>query len=206
MAYILGFFAADGYMWISSRGAHYFGFQITDKGLLFTIRDALGSNHKIATRIQKNSGWSTQYRLQVGSREMFTSLLLLGMTNNKTSTLAMPKVPDIYTGDFVRGYFDGDGNVWIGEIHKERKTSHKVITTTFTSGSHSFLISLKELLQECGLKGGSIVKSQRGFSRLQYSVKDSIMLSHLMYDSCDNKLLLKRKKRKFDEYIKYLRV
>ena len=50
MAYVLGFFAADGNMIKNKRGAHFIEFQITDKNLLEKIRELLGSNQKIAIR------------------------------------------------------------------------------------------------------------------------------------------------------------
>lgn len=53
MAYILGFFCADGSMIRNKRGAHFIDFQITDGDLLFKIRKAFGSNHKIGTRKKK---------------------------------------------------------------------------------------------------------------------------------------------------------
>lgn len=201
MAYVLGFFAADGYMWVSGRGARYFGFQITDKELLYTIRDVLESNHKISKRLSKNKNHDPLYRLQIGSKEMYTDLLDLGMLPNKTHILRLPNIPDKYFADFVRGYFDGDGNVWVGDIHKERKTKHTVLQTVFTSGSKKFLEMLKMRLVKFGLRGGSIIVNKKGYKRLQYSVKDSIILSRLMYENCTNKLYFERKCDKFKKYI-----
>ena len=53
MAYILGFFTADGSMIANKRGAHYIDFHITDKDLLYKIRKIFQSNHKIKKRKQK---------------------------------------------------------------------------------------------------------------------------------------------------------
>ena len=50
MAYVLGFFAADGNMIINKRGAHFIEFQINDLELLKNIRRALNSDHKITSR------------------------------------------------------------------------------------------------------------------------------------------------------------
>ena len=50
MAYVLGFFAADGSMNRNKRGGHYIEFQITDGDLLEKIRTLLQSNNKIAIR------------------------------------------------------------------------------------------------------------------------------------------------------------
>ena len=39
MAYVLGFFAADGSMYRTNRGTYFIEFQITDKDLLLKIRE-----------------------------------------------------------------------------------------------------------------------------------------------------------------------
>ncbi len=202
MAYVLGFFAADGYMWVTKRGGKFFGFQINDKKLLYSIRDTLESDHKIAIRKRRNPKWSETYRLQIGSNMMFEDLLRLGMTIIKTKSIEFPKIPQKYFGDFVRGYFDGDGNVWVGEIHKERKTTHISIQSVFTCSIKHFLITLKEELAKYNLKGGSLVTRGGRHFNLQYSINDSIMLYHLMYDQCTSDLFLERKKKKFEKYIK----
>jgi hypothetical protein len=88
----------------NKRGAHFIEIEITDKELLEEIRDALGSNHKIAAR-NKNKKWKISYRLQIGSKEIFSDLLSLGMTPCKSKTIRLPKVPNKYFPHFVRGYF-----------------------------------------------------------------------------------------------------
>ena len=47
MAYVLGFFAADGSMYKKSHGGHYIEFQITDGDLVKKIRRLLGSDNSI---------------------------------------------------------------------------------------------------------------------------------------------------------------
>lgn len=75
MAYVLGFFTADGSMIKNKRGAHFIEFEITDKDLLFRIRDLLGSNHKITTRDRNKS---LSYRLQIGSKKYLMIYYILG--------------------------------------------------------------------------------------------------------------------------------
>jgi len=43
MAYVLGFFAADGYITVNKRGGQFWCIQITDKKLLVSIREAIKS-------------------------------------------------------------------------------------------------------------------------------------------------------------------
>lgn len=120
MAYVLGFFAADGNMIVNKRGGQFWSIEIIDKDLLEKIRLIIKSGHKISVRVSKNS-FQNQYRLQIGSIEMCNDLRKLGFTERKTKNLSLPNIPKKYIGDFIRGYFDGDGNVWTGIIHKDRK-------------------------------------------------------------------------------------
>jgi len=200
MAYVLGLFASDGYMWRNKRGGHFFAFQITDGDLLEKVRAVLGSDHRVAVLRRARKKWKTAYRIQIGSKEMFDDLQRLGLSQNKTKTLRYPKVPRSFLGDFVRGYFDGDGNVWVGEVHKDRKKRMTVIQCSFTCGSEDFLFCLHKRLQLHGCKGGSLFHSQRAW-RLRYSVRDSILLYHLMYRRCSGGLFLDRKRKRFEEYI-----
>lgn len=198
MAYVLGFFMADGSLDINSRGSHYFNLQICDKELLEDIRNVLESNHKISLR-KGIENESDRYRLQIGSREMCDDLRKLGVSEQKTHTMGLPKVPKKYFGDFVRGYFDGDGNVWVGETHKNRRIKHKVIQTGFTSASFYFLSGLQKKLLEYGLEGGSLLKTKNCY-RLKYSIKNSLILSKIMYNGNENSLFLNRKKIVFSRF------
>ena len=206
MAYVLGFFAADGYMWMSARGAHFFGFQIIDTILLECIRDALQSNHTIATRKGRQPGHSTSYRLQIGSKDMYADLTLLGMTPAKSNTLVFPEVPEAFLGDFIRGYFDGDGSVYFRKHKaKDRKNPRWVFQSRFTSGSETFLQALHAHLRHRGVRGGFIYKKNRGHE-LVLSHHDSIALYTLMYNNARTELLLERKKRIFEKAIQTVRM
>ena len=114
MAYVLGFFTADGNMIKNKRGAHFIEFQIADKDLLEKIKKAFNSNHKITVR-KRRGIWKTSYRLQIGSKEIFNDLLKLGLTPNKSKIIKLPNISDKYFSHFLRGYFDGDGNVTIAK-------------------------------------------------------------------------------------------
>jgi len=204
MSYVLGFFAADGYMWISGRGAHFFGFQINDEKLLYAIRDALGSSHTIATRVSNNPKWNDNFRLQIGSKEMFEDLLKLGMTPAKSKTLRFPSVPNKYMRDFVRGYFEGDGCVYFKEhFAKDRNKMRWFFQTRFTSGSRQFLELLHEYLCNDCTKGGYIYKKERGYE-LVFSRHDSIALYRFMYNNAHAGLQLKRKRKIFETAIQEL--
>lgn len=202
MAYVLGFFAADGYLVYSRRKTNFFGLEICDKDLLIKIRRLLNSNHKLSARKPKEDQ-SPIFRIQIGSKKICNDLRRLGFAENKTHSLSVPNVPQKYFPHFVRCYFDGDGSVWTGEIHKERKKRTLAIRTVFTSCSGEFLLKLKERLYLMDVSGGVFSKGKGNYYRLTYSIHSSLKLYNFMYNHVilDN-LFLKRKKRVFENYIK----
>lgn len=201
MAYVLGFFAADGSMTKNKRGACFVEFRITDKEILEKMQSAMGSDHTISVR-NGNSEHKTIYRLQIGSKEMFEDLLGLGMTPQKSLTLEFPDVPEKYLQHFVRGYFDGDGNVYLYEYQrKDRKNKiSRSLSSGFTCGSKVFLEQLhKNLKRFCFLRGGSL-HYRSGAHRLYYSSIDSCKLYDFMYNDQDA-LFLRRKKNVFERFL-----
>ena len=201
MFYILGFFAADGYITVNRRGGQFWCIQITDKKLLEQIKKTIDAEHKISIRLGTGNR-SDLYRLQIGSIEMCNDLRKLGFNDNKTEHLSLPHVPAKYLSHFVRGYFDGDGNVWIGYIHKERIKRLRTIRTIFTSCSGKFLAVLKQKLEEQGIKKGTIRKEKGSYSRLTYSMYGSLSLYDFMYNSfiLKDSIFLQRKKSIFEKY------
>lgn len=199
MAYVLGFFAADGYMTLNKRGAYFWSIQIKDKDLLESIRESIQSNHKIGVKFKSGK---VSYRLQIGSREMYTDLQKLGMCQNKTKSLTVPNIPNRYLTHFTRGYFDGDGNVWVGLVHKKRNTPTLVINTVFTSCSGNFLDDLRRRLEKNGVDKGVLRKGRGNYYRLVYSVRSSLKIYDFMYNTrTKQSLFLLRKKRMFEKYI-----
>ncbi len=203
MSYILGFFAADGYITVNRRGGQFWSIQIADQELLERIKITIESEHHIGVRPAKNNE-KAQYRLQIGSIEMCDDLRRLGYDVRKTKSLAVPNVPEEFFPQFVRGYFDGDGNVWKGISHKGRGASNLTLSTMFTSCSVDFLRCLHGRLKAGGLMGGSIYTSKGNYSRLQFSVRDSLRLYDFMYNTSVplplGGLCLERKKKVFELY------
>lgn len=205
MAYVLGFFAADGSMLQNSRGGHYIEFHTTDRILLNHIQKATQSDHKIAERPVRNVAWKPLYRLQIGSREWFSDLIELGFTQHKSNSLQFPAVPEDQLPHFVRGYFDGDGCVYFKQhFSKEKKKEIWVFTSLFTSGSRLFLEALHSHLKRQGISGGRIADKERGYE-LVFSRHDSLALYRFMYHTGqDPDLFLPRKREKLELAIEVL--
>ncbi len=198
MAYVLGFFCADGAMTINPCGSKYLDFDITDKDLLLKIKRCLNA-HQIITRRNHNKG-KDSYRLQIGSKKIFNDLLIMGLTPKKTFRFNMPFVPTSLFSHFVRGYFDGDGCILRVILHKERKTQTISLRTVFTSGNKKFLQELAFLLNQTINITGFFANSKQT-TQLIYSVKPSLSLYQFMYNDIDSFLYLERKKAIFERYI-----
>ncbi len=201
MAYILGFFAADGSMVKNKRGGHFIEFTSTDKDILIKIRNIIKSNLAIGSYQPKHDNQSKRYRIQIGSKKMFGDLLKLGFTQNKSLTLKFPKIPDKYLSHFTRGYFDGDGNVNATRYFREnRQKMSSVILTGFTSGSRGFLKDLfLKLKKSKVVSGGTLFHHEKGY-RLYFSIRDSLRLYKFMYANRGNGLFFPRKRRIFEKY------
>ena len=199
MAYVLGFFAADGNLTLGKRGNHYIEFNSCDRDIIEKIRNVMECNHKISG-VKKHDSHKMCYRIQVGSKDIFRDLINLGFVPNKSKRLAYPKVPNQYFPDFVRGYFDGDGHVTVGIYkRKNRPSMQKVLFSGFTSGTKSFLQTLKNDLTKLEIIKGGTLYYQKGY-RLTFSIYDSLSLYAFLYKNINNGLYLARKKKVFERY------
>lgn len=196
MAYVLGYFAADGCMSRNKRGAHFIEFTSTDKQLLLLVQSLLGSNHAISVRNRFPLTQKAAYRLQIGSKQVFNDLASLGFTPAKSLTLKLPAIPKPYFGHFTRGYFDGDGHA---SIIKPRNRPSNIIQSGFTSGSKQFLADLHTKLKEYARIEGGYLGYHQGY-RLNFSVNDSLRLYEFMYQNGLDYCL----KRKFLVFRKYI--
>lgn len=203
MAYVLGFLYADGSLEDASyiRGK-YVRVTNTDLDRIETIRKLLGSKHTIAQE-DKGGNYKRRYLLRIGNSKLYDQLIALGLTPRKSLTMKFPRVPGKHLGAFVRGYFDGDGCVYLEMRPTDRP---KKLQTVFTSGSNIFLQRLQNQLQaHAGIAGRGLYKhgSTAGAYQLRYSSEDSVRLYNFMYGrKIKRPLFLRRKYVIFKRYFK----
>lgn len=203
MAYVLGYFLADGDLSTNPRGSHYLNFTSTDYELLKKTRRLLGVNHRIGKKKRYNLIWSQGYRLQIGSKKIFRDIHNLGF-NKKKSSPSLGIVPMIYFRHFVRGFFDGDGNVGFTQ-YQYLKGVRYILLTRFASGSKKLLEELHGLLRKyVQLKGGAVYKNSRGY-HLNFSIRDSIRLFRYMYEGVPKEEYLERKYNIFNKALDHFR-
>lgn len=188
MAYVLGFWFADGYM--RKEKSYRIIFYSKDEELLLQIRNALSSNSPI-----KKYGNEECLQMNILSKYLFSKLQELGGIRAKSKIIKFPQVPREYLADFIRGYFDGDGSVfWVSYHSTKDGRPRRELRSNFTSGSKDFLEKLMVILNnEIGLAVKVIGPYNNGGSlKLGYGTKDTRKLLSFMYYP-DFTLGLKRK-------------
>lgn len=202
MAYVLGFIFADGHIRIYKRnvGAMSRSFGITQKDpvILERIKKAMSFNGIIREAKSTIRGKETTVNnLLVCNTEMVKDLIRHGVQYRKSLIMQFPKdIPDEFLGDWLRGYFDGDGCV--------RHLSKWHLDMTFTSGSKQFLIDLGDCLH---LKWGTNIREIKHPNKdprvnayvLRYNKTDQKKIYNNMYHNNMGDLYLERKKKIFDE-------
>ncbi|PGE28041.1 endonuclease [Bacillus pseudomycoides] len=172
MAYILGFFIADG---VITKDNQTVSISQKDSRILEDIKIELNSNQPLYQN--KNTG---VYMLNLNSKIMKNDLMdLHGIMPSKSYDVQFPFVPKEYLHHFIRGYFDGDGYV-----------NYPTYTVSFVGGSHSFMNSLIQTLQEQNLKPNFINKKTH-FRVILSGRKTIKLFSDWIYE--DKELFLQRK-------------
>lgn len=108
-AYILGFWAGDGWVYKSSLAVTL---AEKDKKHIETIRRLMHSQHPIELR-EREAG--SYYRLRIGSRLLVDRLAELGIKPRKSLTYnpkdTLEHLPSTHHRHFFRGLIDADGHV-----------------------------------------------------------------------------------------------
>lgn len=178
MAYILGFFAADGMV---ARDSQLISFSQKEKYILEDIRQEIGSDHPIYQNKHTNV-----YMLNLNSKIVKNDMINIHMiTHNKSQKIVFPNVPDKYLSHFVRGYFDGDGYI-----------NYNKYSVTFVGGSECFMEKLYRIVKNIGLDPQ--IRSFQNHFRIHITGRKSIkVFSDWIYSNKDLYL-----KRKYEEFAK----
>jgi len=180
MAYVLGFWFADGYM--RHEKSYRVIFSSLDLNHLQLIRKALESTSPIV-RYRRNGILEKTSHLCVHSKKLYSNLQALGGIRNKSKTLSFPLVPHKFLPDFIRGHFDGDGSVhFIKYKHSKNGKIYTNVRSNFTSGSKQFLESIRDILsKDLGLYSKKVCQYGPHQFKLGYGQNDTGKLLRYMY-------------------------
>lgn len=153
LAWILGYFYGDGsYTSPKYNGSHQLCFATTDQkalGLLKTrIKRVFGTEPK-AYLVKAGR----QYKVQCNS----ATAALLSDLFPSIRTKQKFDLPEEFIGDFLRGFFDADGNVHLRDVGKVRINGvkcigHGVPRIKFTLANEHLILWVQVLLQKLGIK------------------------------------------------------
>ncbi|QBM17273.1 hypothetical protein MARI_13800 [Marinobacter sp. JH2] len=120
-AYWLGFIWADGHVRYSKYRKHLrVAVQESDSEHLFMFKKFLKSNIPVKKCLYKAKKDGKRYPVSVftvNRRELADSLIKHNVIVNRSlGDTFLPRIPETYLWDFIRGYFDGDG-----AIHRPQK-------------------------------------------------------------------------------------
>ena len=138
-AYWLGFIFADGSLDLDNK----LEICIKDKEHIEKFKEQIKSDHKISERVINGSSY---YRINMRDKYMGEKLRSLGVLPNKTYGWTMPNVPIEYIHHFIRGLYDGDGNLNV----RGSKTAFRIV---------SYDISILENLMQIILEQVPCVKN-----------------------------------------------
>lgn len=181
MAYLLGYIAADGTVSIGKRGNCYLSVDSIDEELPSMLKKAMSAGHKISV-IKRRKEWNTIYRLQIGSKTVVGDLKNLGIVPKKTKRLAVPKMPQKFFRDFLRGYFDGDGSISCRMYKRtNRKTLLLQMRVLFTSSSERILKQFNDKLKKILSISGKFRKDKNWYRLYYYPQGDIQKIFKFLY-------------------------
>lgn len=106
--------------------------------------------------------------------------------------MQFPDVPDEFLRDFIRGCWDGDGSIFLGQSGEP--------IATFVTGSQSFIQALRDRLNNRGFGRPSIGTRQPDGAKTKnpsYSIRihgtHAVKFCEFLYDGVPENLLLTRK-------------
>lgn len=201
-AYWLGFIYADGFITKKTNGNPVFGMTLGEIEPLEKLNRCLNSNKPIGMYKKTNSysSESVEYKLAFNSPKMVADLEKWGCVENKTFKLKFPKfLAQELVPHFVRGYFDGDGSVFL-HIQKANKKEYIMLGVQF-SGTKSFLEELsKHIDSESCVYQDRRKNTDCWRIQLQSNIK-SLKFYHYIYHNAGD-MCLTRKREKFEDFIK----
>lgn len=215
-AYWLGYLYADGHIRISTtihkNGNAYNQYMISltsiDKETIVNFKTFLNSNTKLKKYISNSGYKNSEYYIEtVSSEKMYNDLLDKNLNPNKTSNLTIPtNIPDELIHHFIRGYFDGDGSVYISRtknnsINPYKKRNYYERLCVNIIATHDFCKFLRNKVFSTSSK--NIYKERRTLQDnlyyFRFDSKKAKQFYYYIYKDCN--ICLTRKMNKFKSYL-----
>lgn len=198
LAYCVGLIASDGSL---SKDGRHIDFTSKDIELINTYRSILFPMAAVGHK--KNGRGMLAFRVQVSDTGLYDFLLQVGLTPNKSKTIAALNVPEEWYADFLRGYFDGDGTTY-NYIDKRWKSSF-MYYIELASASQAFLLWMRSRnMARVGVGAGYLRPATVGtrVAALVYAKRDTNLLYDFMYYKSDLPCLQRKRTKLLNALLK----
>ncbi len=168
MAYCLGFIAADGHIW-KNRFFITIGISKDDYKVLEFIKNCISPDSLVRNNSKKN-----QVQICIHSKQIWEDLQNLGIKHDKTFNMEIDfDIPEKFWGDYLRGFFDGDGSIWQTIFKKGGKPYYYA---NFSCASKKYL----EYIQK-RLNFGKIRTVRKKYFELKFNQRECLKLYEILY-------------------------
>jgi hypothetical protein len=155
-AYWAGFIAADGCINVhKNKVSTTLHIKITDYNHLLKFKTGLNLEQPISFGTTINSYNDKRHpycEIHVSGKTLGQALGKWGITPRKSLTIQWPEnLPEKAIPHFIRGYFDGNGTIYVRHRHKPTGLGWTETVCRFISGSPDFLNSLEVVLNGYGI-------------------------------------------------------
>jgi len=199
-AYWLGFLFADGCVRKSKSGSQLvLKLSTKDENHLKLFKTIIESEHKIIRSLNKTfskkgtPSTSENSSIRINSSKLVDDLIKQGCGPRKTFIIDKPDIDEKLYKDFIRGYYDGDGNFFFNE-----KTKMSVVTIVCASENfRKFLIDVLSKIPNIG----KIHEDKQKYTIKIVNIVGIIEFLSYIYN--DSKIELTRKKEYYERYRKY---
>jgi len=141
-AYWLGFITADGCIQIVEKRQNMLTIALSykDSSHLNNFIKDINSKHNLYRYKSKDSNghYHDTVRITLSSDHLIKSLLKLNIGPRKTNTISFPSVKKPLLNHFMRGYFDGDGSVYLKSPDKRKGRTVRQLRTVIV-GNEKFI-------------------------------------------------------------------
>jgi hypothetical protein len=201
-AYWLGFLYADGCVRKTKTGSQLvLKLSVKDEEHLNKFKNHLNSESEIKyytnkTKTKKGKeSFSNCCSLRVNSNNLVEDLIKQGCYPRKTFIIDRPNIDEKYYKDFIRGYYDGDGNFFYSE-------ETKMSAVTIVCASKKFREFLIEVISKIP-NIGTIHENDEKFSIKIVNIVGVVNFLSYIYD--ESNIELTRKKEYYEKYREYRR-
>lgn len=193
-AYAIGLLVTDGCLYNDGR---HMSLTTKDIQQAKNFKKCLKIDVKVGLKSNGSSKEKIYHHVQFGDVKFYDFLISIGLTEAKSKTIGIIKIPDQYFFDYLRGSFDGDGSFY--SYWDPRWRSSHMFYIEFVSASKKHIDWLqKELINRIGVFGHITKTINKIYYQLKYAKKEAMAIIEKIYYNRDV-VCLSRKRKKIEK-------